>query len=100
MDTGRPCIVILMSNADTATAPRTWTPARGGYGRSAKALHNAAFRTVAIMVTLPKCYFDEYGKRYMVTDLRAGIAQSDRLESAEFAKRADAVAYAEATFPA
>lgn len=86
-------------NANTATA-RRWTRAHGGYGRPAKALHNAAFRTVAIMVTLPKVYFEEYGHRYLVTDLRMDRPMAERLETAYFAKRADAVRYAEETFPA
>jgi hypothetical protein len=89
-----------MSNAaSTSPGPSSsWIKTSGGYGRPAKMLMDTSFRQVAVLVTLPKAYAEQYnGLRYMVTDRRP-VAFAERLPTREFVKRADAVRYAEDTY--
>lgn len=91
------------TEAPATTAPAgIWSRTSGGYGRPARMLRTAAMREVAILVTLPKGYFEEYGARYMVTDRRPGAAYSDPDVTTTwyFATRACAVAQAETLLPA
>ena len=62
---------------------------RDKYGRSVQNF-TVNGRTVAVVVTLPKTYFETYGSRYLVND-RASETTSD---VTYYVKRAEAVAHA------
>lgn len=85
-----------------ATAPtpaRYWSATRDDYGRPNRILRDARMHELAVLVTLPRSYFEKYGHRYLVTD-RRNIAYAERRETRYFAKRGEAIAYAEATYTA